>query len=380
MSSFLYFALLTIFIPIILHSPFSHASPRTRPFDKVYVFGDSYTDTGNLNDATRPSIFHHVDSLPYGRTFFHHPTNRYSNGRLVIDFIAESLNLPYFPPYLNKHAKTTHGVNFAISGCTAIPYSFFAKNNLTTNTVPQSLTTQLTWFKEYTKGSGCKDAVSTPAKCKAVFNGALVWIGQMAANDYNYITGSKITSKAVQKLAIKYQTQVINELLKMGAKHVVVQGLPATGCLPFSFLIAPRPTQLDQIGCVAFKNKESYDHNVALQAKLHELRKMHPSAVIVYGDDWHAYREVFGNAAKYGFVERFKACCGSGGGAYNFVPDPRSTCGAPGAMSCKDPSRYMSWDGLHVTEGLNRAVSKLFIDGLFAQPPFPYLLKKAVES
>ncbi|KAI3744340.1 hypothetical protein L1987_57419 [Smallanthus sonchifolius] len=382
MYSFLSFTLVTLSISICLHSAISQASPHPRPFNKVYVFGDSYTDTGNLNDTTtRPSIFQHVDSLPYGRTFFHRPTNRYSDGRLVIDFIAESLNLPYFPPYLNKTANTTHGVNFAVSGCTAIPFSFFLKNNIT-SVVPQSLTTQLTWFKDYIKGSGCNDAVSTPAECKAVFDGALVWIGQISANDYNYINliGTNVTSKTVQKLAIKYQTQVINELLKMGAKYVVVQGLPTTGCFPLSFLLVPPPTELDQIGCVAIKNKESYDHNMVLQAKLHGLRNKFPSAVIVYGDDWHAYREVYENAGKYGFIERFRTCCGSGGGAYNVVPDPRRTCGAPGVMSCKHPSRYMNWDGLHVTEGLNRVVSKLFLDGAFAEPPFPYLLKKAAES
>ncbi|KAI3744342.1 hypothetical protein L1987_57421 [Smallanthus sonchifolius] len=372
-----HFTLVTIFISTIPLLPLS-ASPHRRPFNKVYVFGDSYTDTGNTNDSTGPNIFRQVSRLPYGRTFFHRPTNRYSDGRLVIDFVAESLNLPYFPPYLNKKADTTHGVNFAVGGCTAIPYSFFKKMNSKQDTVPQSLTTQLTWFKKHIKGSGCNDAVSTPAACKAVFAGALVWIGEISANDYTYVFGTNVTSKTIQKLAIMYQTKFIEELLRMGAKYVVVQGLPATGCFPLSFALGARPTDRDKMGCVASKNKESYDHNMVLQEKLGRLRKEFPSTVIVYGDDWHAYREVYGNPVKYGFVERFKTCCGIGGGKYNF--NPRGTCGAPRTSSCKHPSRYMSWDGLHVTEGLSRVVSKLFLDGAFAQPPFTYLLKKVAES
>nr|GEY87790.1 GDSL esterase/lipase At3g48460-like [Tanacetum cinerariifolium] len=128
---------------------------------------------------------------------------RYSDGRLVIDFVAEYLNLPYIPPYANKSADTTHGVNFAVGGCTVIPYSFFQKIGQKGNTVPESLfPTQLEWFKDHIKGSGCKDAASTPKQCKAVFDGALVWIGEIAANDYNYITGTNTTSKTLQELAI----------------------------------------------------------------------------------------------------------------------------------------------------------------------------------
>ncbi|GJV03730.1 GDSL esterase/lipase [Tanacetum coccineum] len=323
--------------------------------------------------------FRHISNLPYGRTFFHHATNRYSDGRLVIDFVAEYLNLPYIPPYANKSADTTHGVNFAVGGCTVIPYSFFQKIGQKGNAVPESLfPTQLEWFKDHIKGSGCKDARSTPKQCKAVFDGALVWIGEIAANDYNYITGTNTTSKTLQELAIWYETKFIEKILKMGAKYIVVQGLPTTGCFPIAFVFGDLPTERDDIGCVAAKNKQSYDHNVVLQAKLHSLRKKFPSAVIVYGDDWHAYREVYKNPTKYGFTERFNACCGNRSAPHNV--NLMNMCGAPETNSCKHPSRYMNWDGLHVTEGMSRVVSKLFLDGGFAEPPFPYLLKKAIES
>ncbi|KAI7993956.1 GDSL esterase/lipase [Camellia lanceoleosa] len=92
-------------------------------------------------------------NLPYGDTYYHHSTNRYSNGRLVINFVAQSLSLPYLPPYLhiiNSNQKpSSMGVNFAVAGSIAIIHNFVVKNNLTLNITPQSLQTQLTWFNNF---------------------------------------------------------------------------------------------------------------------------------------------------------------------------------------------------------------------------------------
>nr|GEZ50399.1 GDSL esterase/lipase At3g48460-like [Tanacetum cinerariifolium] len=197
------------------------------------------------------------------------------------------------------------------------------------------------------KGSECKTIKSTPAECKAVFEGALVWLGEISANDYNYIFLTNCTSKTIQKLAIKYQTRFIKNILEMGAKYVVLQGLPATGCFPMPFVTGAPPTDRDDIGCVASKNKESYHHNMILQAKLQSLQKKFSSSVIV--PEMTGMRTVRGAPLSF---------------------DPMNTCGAPGENSCKDPSRYMNWDGLHVTEGMSKVVSKLFLDGGFAQPPY----------
>lgn len=52
------------------------------PFNSIYQFGDSISDTGNLIRVhpTRPAA-----SLPYGETLGR-PTGRYSDGLLIIDF------------------------------------------------------------------------------------------------------------------------------------------------------------------------------------------------------------------------------------------------------------------------------------------------------
>ncbi|KAG8379399.1 hypothetical protein BUALT_Bualt07G0084500 [Buddleja alternifolia] len=355
----------------------SSTTTTTPPFKKIYAFGDSYTDTGNTKTSTGPTAFNHVSNPPYGRTFFHHPTNRYSDGRIVIDFVAEALSLPFLPPYSNPKADQSHGVNFAVGGATAIRTGFFLKNNVTFNLVPQSLQSQLVKFNKILGSKGCKDMKTTPKECKAIFGDALIWIGEIGANDYTCSIGSPVPTKKIQALAINSATGFIQALLNKGAKYIVVQGLPRTGCVSYSFALAS-PEDRDDMGCVASMNRIAYTHNVALKAKINLLRKQYPQSVIVYADYYNAHLEVLKNAKKYGFKEQYKACCGYGGGEYNF--DVFITCGSPSSTSCPNPSQYINWDGAHLTEAVYKIMTNFFINGSYCTPPFHYLLTKKLQS
>ncbi|KAK0580789.1 hypothetical protein LWI29_006282 [Acer saccharum] len=80
-------------------------------------FGDSNSDTGGILAGTGLPI-----GLPHGITFFHRGTGRLGDGRLVIDFLCEHLNLSYLSPYLDSLAPNfTSGVNFAVSGAMTLP-------------------------------------------------------------------------------------------------------------------------------------------------------------------------------------------------------------------------------------------------------------------
>lgn len=52
----------------------------------VFAFGDSYADTGNL-----PSSVSRSWKLPYGTTFPGKPSGRFSDGRVLTDFIGTYL-------------------------------------------------------------------------------------------------------------------------------------------------------------------------------------------------------------------------------------------------------------------------------------------------
>ncbi|KAK1576834.1 hypothetical protein Q3G72_016841 [Acer saccharum] len=79
-----------------------------------FIFGDSLYDPGNNQYVSQGYIpaYH----KPYGTTFFNHSTGRFSDGRVVPDFIAANLNLPFIPPYLEPGANFTNGASFASAG------------------------------------------------------------------------------------------------------------------------------------------------------------------------------------------------------------------------------------------------------------------------
>lgn len=52
-------------------------------FPAVYNFGDSNSDTGSVSATFGRA------HLPNGQTFFGKPSGRYSDGRLIIDFIGK---------------------------------------------------------------------------------------------------------------------------------------------------------------------------------------------------------------------------------------------------------------------------------------------------
>ncbi|KAL5223353.1 hypothetical protein ABZP36_028066 [Zizania latifolia] len=65
--------------------------PGSRPV--VFNFGDSNSDTGGMAVAMGWHI-----RPPEGRVFFHHPTGRFCDGRLAVDFLCEPLRSFPLPP------------------------------------------------------------------------------------------------------------------------------------------------------------------------------------------------------------------------------------------------------------------------------------------
>jgi hypothetical protein len=55
-------------------------------FKRMFSFGDSITDAGNLATISPPDAS--FNRLPYGETFFGHPTGRFCDGRLIVDFLG----------------------------------------------------------------------------------------------------------------------------------------------------------------------------------------------------------------------------------------------------------------------------------------------------
>ena len=65
----------------------SYHNVSDSPYEAIFNFGDSLSDTGNLL-ASGALGFPVIAKLPYGETFFKHATGRCSDGRLIVDFIG----------------------------------------------------------------------------------------------------------------------------------------------------------------------------------------------------------------------------------------------------------------------------------------------------
>ncbi|XP_057862964.1 GDSL esterase/lipase At3g27950 isoform X2 [Cryptomeria japonica] len=83
----------------------------------LFVFGASMLDVGE-NQAARPGR-EASEFPPYGLHYFGRPAARYSNGRLLIDFISQGLGYGLVDPYLRSEGSNfKRGANFASSGAT----------------------------------------------------------------------------------------------------------------------------------------------------------------------------------------------------------------------------------------------------------------------
>ncbi|XP_056171762.1 GDSL esterase/lipase At1g28650-like [Syzygium oleosum] len=174
---------LVLAVPLIVFS----SSRALGCYDSIISFGDSLADTGNLLHLSRSDgRATEAGFLPYSETYFGRPTGRFSDGRLVIDFVAERLGLPYVAPYYGDDGGRSvedfrKGVNFAVGGATALDVSFSEGRGMGNNFRNESLRVQLGLFKEL-----LPSLCNTSSDCKEFLGNSLVLLGEIGGNDYNH--------------------------------------------------------------------------------------------------------------------------------------------------------------------------------------------------
>ncbi|MBA0679571.1 hypothetical protein Goari_011332, partial [Gossypium aridum] len=104
--------------------------PLSLNYPAVFNFGDSNSDTGGLvaGKAFPMTQFN-------GETYFHEPSGRFCDGRLIIDFLMEAMELPYMNPYLESVGSPSFqtGCNFATGGSTILPANAASTNPFSFN-------------------------------------------------------------------------------------------------------------------------------------------------------------------------------------------------------------------------------------------------------
>nr|GMD56580.1 acetylajmalan esterase-like [Ipomoea batatas] len=360
------------FVACLLLLPFAYANnintttikntPSLCPFKSIYQFGDSFADTGNFLRISGVSTSFHADRHPYGRTYFRKPTGRFSDGRLIVDYIAFALKLPFIAPYLDNSASFVHGVNFAVAGATALDNSFFSQRHINAPAYNVPMSAQLKWYHAHLNAT-----CHTSSACAGKVKNALFIFGEFGHDDYyNALAQRKSVhdTRAYVPYAVDAVINGVRDIVKSGAKRVIVPGTIPFGCLPV-YLTAFRssdPKAYDDLGCLKSLNDLSSYHNTYLKKALSLLSKELPSdAVVVYGDYYGAFRSVLRQASSLGFDSGslLKACCGAGG-VYNF--DAKKMCGSGNVPVCSNPARSINWDGFHPTDETNHRMSEILID------------------
>ncbi|WOL11808.1 hypothetical protein Cni_G20572 [Canna indica] len=336
-------------------------------YTSIFSFGDSIVDTGNaMHSGSVPET---ISRLPYGQTYFGRATGRFSDGRLVVDFIGpQALGLPLLRPYLagGTAEDFLYGANFAFAGATALNASFFEDKGIHTFSAEYSLGTQLEWFKQLLP------LLCSESNSKDILRNSLILLGEIGGNDYNYALSLKTSLSELRSyvpIVVNAISEAIKVLVELGATTLVVPGNFPIGCLPI-FLSINQNTAEEydtQTGCINWLNDLAKYHNSMLLNEINYHRKLYPHVTIIYADYYEAALRIYRSPQLYGFKAPLSACCGSDD-PYNF--NWSKMCGTEMAKVCSDPSAHLSWDGTHFTEATYAIIAQSLLDGTYTYPPF----------
>ncbi|XVF67194.1 hypothetical protein PTKIN_Ptkin10aG0100700 [Pterospermum kingtungense] len=317
----------------------------------LFIFGDSIFDAGN-NNYINTTVDYQANFWPYGETFFKYSTGRFSDGRLIPDFIAEYAGLPLIPPYLKPaNHKFVDGVNFASAGAGALVeiHQGFVID----------LHTQVSYFKNIEK---LLSQELGDAEAKKLLGRAL-YIISIGSNDYltpivqNSSVLQSYSEEEYVAMVIGNLTVSIKEIHKKGGRKFGFLSLGPIGCIPGLKLLVSGSTS----SCLDKATRLAHLHNKALSVALQKLENQLEGFKFANHDFYTSLIERMNNPSKYGFKVGNMACCGSG--PYR----GQSSCGGKRQIKeyelCEKPSEYLFFDSGHPTERANQEIAELFWDG-----------------
>lgn len=310
-------------------------------------------DSGNNN---------HISTIlksnfgPYGRDFINgQPTGRFSNGRIVTDFISEGFQLkPAIPAYLDSSygiAEFATGVCFASAGT---GYDDATSNVLSV----MPLRKELEYYKEYQKR--LRDYLGEE-KAEKIIDESLYLIS-MGTNDFleNYYIlpyrSSQYSVEGYQHFLGGIARKFIEELYNLGARKISLGGLPPMGCLPLE-----RATRILFGGdCIEEYNNVARNFNIKLQDLVINLNKELPGIQVVFSNPYDMLLKIIQNPHSFGFESTAKACCASGMFEMGYL------CNNFNTLTCQDADTYVFWDSFHPTQKTNGILAKNAINNSLA--------------
>ncbi|XVF21825.1 hypothetical protein REPUB_Repub12eG0123200 [Reevesia pubescens] len=341
-------------------------------YPAVFNFGDSNSDTGGLVAGKA------FPMIPVnGETYFHEPSGRFCDGRLIIDFLMEAMELPYLNPYLDSVGSPSFetGCNFATGGSTILPAN-------TDSTSPFSFNLQLSQFFRFKNRvlaflSNDKELQKyLPAEDYFKQGLYMFDIGQNDLDAAFYLSTSEEQVLAyITKLLSKLEDGM-KRLYDSGARNFWIHNTGPLGCLPrIIATFGKNASNVDELGCIISHNRAANVFNMKLHDICLKFLAQLPEAKCTYVDIYSIKLNLISNYSLYGFQQPLEACCGYGGPPLNF--DTRISCGLTKNLNgsivtanpCNNTAEYINWDGSHYTEAANRFVADLILKGNYSDSP-----------
>lgn len=295
----------TALVSILATGPVAAAT-----YDKVYIFGASESDSGNIYALTGGTT---PPSPPYAQ--------RYSNGPVAVEYMAQTLGIPL--TYSQNPAAGNQSLNFAIGGSLTD-----TRNNVAALGNGYGIQNQVNEFQtRVTSG-----AVSfNPATTLFLIIGGgndILRIGFFGGNPVT------VVPNAASSISSEVQT-----LVGLGAAHVAVSTINNIGTLPVA-----QPTRAAQYGQL------TQDLNTAYQSLASSLAGS-LSADIFALERGAILDNIIANFRSFGFTNATDTCVANG-------------------VVCANPDQYVFWDSVHVTTAVHRLVGEQ-LAGLVSPTPVP---------
>ncbi|XP_010501774.1 PREDICTED: inactive GDSL esterase/lipase-like protein 25 isoform X2 [Camelina sativa] len=303
----------------LLHYPTSSVAQT------LFVFGDGYYDAGNKQFLSGNRV--DANSPPYGISVGE-ATGRWSDGRIVPDYLAGFMGIPRIPPILRSSGDFTHGASFAIAGATVLG----------------SALETMTLSQQVKKFSQNKNKWTDKALSEAIY---LTYIG---SDDYlNYAKNNPNPSHDQKQAFVDQVITSIEAAIKAvheaGGRKFAFQNLPPLGCLP----MVKQETGNNK-DCVKLPSEMAALHNNNLSKLIEKLALDLESFQFSFYDFFSSIQNRVLEPHTYIFGTGTAACCGTG---------PLKGTGCAANNVCVNPNGYVFFDGKYLTQKANFQVADL---------------------
>ncbi|XP_019187159.1 PREDICTED: GDSL esterase/lipase At5g03610-like [Ipomoea nil] len=296
---------------------------------KLFVFGDSYSDTGNYRKLEAFSW-----KQPYGITFPGKPFGRFSDGRVLPDYIARFLGVESPAPFrwmkYAQRRRLQYGMNFAFGGTGVFDTLIPGLN----------MTTQIGFLQKL-----IDDSVYTNTDLHSSMAFFTVCGNDYTA--YRFMGGTKEGLPAYTKRVVNQIATNMKRLHNMGVKKVSVSSMQPFGCLP----TITAHSSFQQ--CNDSLNEGAMLHNSMLQKMVARLNSQTPGSPYFILDLYSPFitiikQKKLRQEGSRRFETPMKPCCVGVSKGYECSSVDKN--GVKMYTMCSDPNAAFFWDGSHPTQ------------------------------